>query len=193
MQYRAAPSLGGAALSFRQAGDLRCAFDPRADFWCGLLFVAIGVAVVVLAHDYRLGIGGAHGAGITFRPLLGGRCSHCSALTLTIPAMFKDGERLPRLQLRPLVMVLLGIAAFGVGAGILRLRGRGGGAGAGRRPCRSGVAPARVRGRRAVSRRVLNRDFRRAARHAVDALAEPVSEAWTSSPISPSASASPSA
>jgi hypothetical protein len=85
----------------------------QADFWCGLLFVAIGGTVVVLAQDYRLGSAARMGPG--FFPTVLGSLLVLIGVTLTIPAMFKDGERLPRLQLRPLVMVLLGIAAFGVG------------------------------------------------------------------------------
>ena len=35
-------------------------------------------------------------------------------LTLTIPALFKEGEQLPKLPLRPLLMVLFSIVAFGI-------------------------------------------------------------------------------
>jgi hypothetical protein len=35
-------------------------------------------------------------------------------LTLSLPALVIDGERLPAMRLRPLLMVLLGIAAFGL-------------------------------------------------------------------------------
>jgi hypothetical protein len=75
--------------------------------------VAIGVVVIVLAQDYRLGSAARMGPG--FFPTLLGSLLALLGTTLTVPALFKDGERLPRLQLRPLVMVLLGIAAFGVG------------------------------------------------------------------------------
>jgi hypothetical protein len=85
----------------------------HADFWCGLLFIAIGGAVVVLAQDYRLGSAARMGPG--FFPTLLGSLLVLIGLTLTIPALFKDGERMPRVQLRPFAMVLLGIAAFGVG------------------------------------------------------------------------------
>ena len=82
------------------------------DFWCGLLFVAIGVAVMVIARDYRMGTTARMGPG--YFPTLLGALLMVLGLTLTVPALFKDGEKLPKLQLRPLLMVLLGIAIFGV-------------------------------------------------------------------------------
>jgi Tripartite tricarboxylate transporter TctB family len=82
------------------------------DFWSGLLFVAIGVTVVVLAQDYRLGTAARMGPGY-FPTMLGGLLA-LLGLTLSLPALVKDGERLPAMRLRPLLMVLLGIAAFGL-------------------------------------------------------------------------------
>lgn len=84
----------------------------QSDFWCGLLFAALGVAVVVLARDYRLGTAARMGPGY-FPMLLGGLLVFLG-LTLTVPALFKDGERIPRLHLRPLMMILISIAVFGV-------------------------------------------------------------------------------
>jgi hypothetical protein len=116
---RAAPLAGRAALFSRRAGykdaggGLALRIRSQSDFWCGLLFAAIGVAVMVLAQDYRFGSAARMGPGF-FPTLLGGLLA-LLGLALTLPALFKDGERLPRLQLRPFVMVLLGIAAFGVG------------------------------------------------------------------------------
>ena len=43
----------------------------QSDFWSGVLFVAIGVTVVVLAQDYRLGTAARMGPGY-FPTLLGG-------------------------------------------------------------------------------------------------------------------------
>ncbi len=84
----------------------------QMDFWCGVLFVAIGVTVAVLAQDYRLGTSARMGPGY-FPTMLGGLLA-LLGLTLSLPALAKDGERLPAMRLRPLLMVLLGIAAFGV-------------------------------------------------------------------------------
>ena len=84
----------------------------QSDFWCGLLFVALGIAVLVLARDYRMGSAARMGPGY-FPTLLGGLMAFLG-LTLTLPAFFADGEKLPRLHWRPLAMVLLSVAAFGV-------------------------------------------------------------------------------
>jgi uncharacterized membrane protein YhaH (DUF805 family) len=82
------------------------------DFWCGVLFVAIGLTVVLLAQDYRLGTSARMGPG--YFPTLLGALMALLGLSLAVPALAIDGERLPRMQLRPILMVLLGIAAFGI-------------------------------------------------------------------------------
>ena len=84
----------------------------QSDFWSGLLFLAIGVVVVVLAQDYRMGTGARMGPGY-FPTWLGGLMAFLG-LTLVVPAFFVDGEKISRVPLRPLVMIVLGIAAFGV-------------------------------------------------------------------------------
>jgi len=84
----------------------------QTDFWAGLLFLAIGVAVVVLARQYRLGSAARMGPGY-FPTWLGGLMIFLG-LTLAVPALFKDGPPMQRMHLRPLVMILLSIAVFGV-------------------------------------------------------------------------------
>lgn len=84
----------------------------QRDFWCGLLFVAIGVAVLIAAGQHRLGTAARMGPAY-FPTLLGGLLA-LLGLTLAIPALFKDGEKFPQLHLRPLMMILLSIAAFGL-------------------------------------------------------------------------------
>ncbi len=82
------------------------------DFWCGLLFLTIGVAVIAMAGQYRLGTAARMGPGY-FPAMLGGLLT-LLGLSLAIPALFKDGETLPRLNLRAVVMILLSIGAFGL-------------------------------------------------------------------------------
>ena len=84
---------------------------PR-DFWCGLLFIVSGVAVAILAQDYRLGTAARMGPGY-FPTLLGGLLALLGG-SLFLPAFTVDGERLQRFHLRPLLFVLLSIAAFGI-------------------------------------------------------------------------------
>lgn len=66
---------------------------------------------MVLAREYRAGSAARMGPG--FFPMLLGALLALLGLTLSIPALFVDGERFPRLHLRPLVMILLGIVVFG--------------------------------------------------------------------------------
>ena len=83
-----------------------------SDFWCGLLFIAFGIAVVVLAQNYRLGSAARMGPGY-FPTMLGSLLALLGA-SLAAPAFAVDGEPLQRFHWRPMLFVLLGIAAFGV-------------------------------------------------------------------------------
>ena len=84
----------------------------QSDFWCGLLFIAIGVVVLAAAGQYRLGTAARMGPAY-FPTLLGGLLAFLG-FTLAVPALVLDGEKLPRFRLRPLLMILLSIAAFGL-------------------------------------------------------------------------------
>jgi hypothetical protein len=81
-----------------------------SDFWCGLLFVAVGVAFMVLARNYRLGTPARMGPGF-FPTILGGILA-ALGLSLTIPALVRNGDPLPRLGLRPMLAILAGIVVF---------------------------------------------------------------------------------
>jgi hypothetical protein len=76
------------------------------------LFLAIGVAVMVLAREYRMGTAARMGPAY-FPTLLGGLLA-LLGLSLTVPALFLDGDGFPRLHVRPLAMILISIAVFGV-------------------------------------------------------------------------------
>ncbi|MPZ36781.1 MAG: tripartite tricarboxylate transporter TctB family protein [Rhizobiales bacterium] len=80
------------------------------DFWCGLFFVALGVAFMVLARNYRLGTPARMGPGF-FPTILGGLLA-ALGLSLTIPALVRDGDPLPGFGLRPLLAILVGIVVF---------------------------------------------------------------------------------
>ncbi len=84
----------------------------QSDFWCGLLFIAFGIAVVVFAQNYRIGSAARMGPGY-FPTMLGSLLALLGA-SLALPAFWIDGERLKRFHLRPLLFVLLAVAAFGV-------------------------------------------------------------------------------
>jgi hypothetical protein len=81
-----------------------------SDFWCGLVFVGVGVAFMVLARNYRLGTPARMGPGF-FPTMLGGLLA-ALGLSLAIPAFVRDGDPLPGLNLRPILAVLIAIVVF---------------------------------------------------------------------------------
>jgi hypothetical protein len=84
----------------------------QSDFWCGLLFAAIGIATVVLAREYRMGTAARMGPG--YFPTLLGYLLVFLGLTLTLPSLFMDGEKIPRVHPRPVLIILLSILVFGL-------------------------------------------------------------------------------
>lgn len=81
-----------------------------SDFWCGVLFVVLGLAFMVLARDYRLGTPARMGPGF-FPTILGGLLA-ALGLSLAIPALARDGDALPHVALRPVLAVLVAIVVF---------------------------------------------------------------------------------
>lgn len=84
----------------------------QTDFWCGILFVLVGVAFVVLAHEYPMGSSERMGPGY-FPTILGGLLA-LMGLSLGIPALARPGPELPGIRWRPLILVLAAIAVFGL-------------------------------------------------------------------------------
>jgi hypothetical protein len=82
----------------------------QGDFWCGLIFVAIGLAFLIAAQNYRMGSAARMGPGY-FPTLLGGLLA-LLGLSLTVPALLRSGEPFPRLHLRPMLALLAAILAF---------------------------------------------------------------------------------
>jgi len=80
------------------------------DFWCGLLFVVVGIAFAVLARNYRFGTPARMGPGF-FPTILGGILA-ALGLTLAIPALARDGDPLSFPRLQPAVTILTAIIAF---------------------------------------------------------------------------------
>ena len=83
-----------------------------SDFWCGLLFITAGIAIAILAQNYRLGTAARMGPG--YFPTLLGILLALLGASLSVPAFVVDGERLQRFHVRPLLFVLLSIATFGL-------------------------------------------------------------------------------
>jgi putative tricarboxylic transport membrane protein len=82
----------------------------QKDFWCGVVFFAIGIAFLVIARNYRLGTAARMGPGF-FPTILGGVLAGLGLL-LAVPAIICDGDAFPRLHLRPLLTILAAIVIF---------------------------------------------------------------------------------
>jgi hypothetical protein len=82
----------------------------QSDFWCGLIFVAIGVAFLIMARNYRMGSAARMGPGY-FPTWLGGLLA-LLGLTLTVPSFVTAGDGFPRLHLRPMLALLASILVF---------------------------------------------------------------------------------
>ena len=75
-----------------------------------MIFLAIGIAFMVLAQEYRMGTGARMGPGY-FPTALGGLMA-ALGLTLVVPAFMRDGEPFPRLHMRQMLMILASIVVF---------------------------------------------------------------------------------
>jgi len=84
--------------------------NPK-DFWAGLLFVAVGVAAIVIAGNYPLGTAARMGPGY-FPRMLGLLLVALGAL-LALRGTRIAGAPLARLQWRPTAIVLGSVVLFG--------------------------------------------------------------------------------
>jgi hypothetical protein len=82
----------------------------QSDFWCGLIFVAIGLTFLIMARNYRMGSAARMGPGF-FPTWLGGLLA-LLGVTLTVPSFVTAGDGFPRLHLRPMLALLASIAVF---------------------------------------------------------------------------------
>jgi hypothetical protein len=99
-----------------EGGPIRA---PR-DFWSGLIFGAGGVGAVVLGRESSMGTATKMGPG--YFPTMLGMLLALIGLALVVRAFLVRGERIARVALRPLVLVLGAAVLFGVtlrGAGLV--------------------------------------------------------------------------
>lgn len=80
------------------------------DFWAGLIFVALGVAFMVLARQYRLG--DLHRIGPGMFPILVGALLAGLGLIIAARALALEGAPIERIQARPLIVSLVAIVLF---------------------------------------------------------------------------------
>ena len=84
------------------------------DFYAGLLFMAFGLAALVLSGSYAIGHASRMGPGY-FPRVLGFLLLGFGAL-LSLTAFRSSGETQPRWRLRPLLTVLVSVGFFGLTA-----------------------------------------------------------------------------
>jgi len=82
------------------------------DFWSGAMFLGFALVAIVAARGYSMGSGGKMGPGY-FPMLLGIALAGLGAL-LVGRSLVIEGARLTRLQVRPTLMIVLGVILFGL-------------------------------------------------------------------------------
>jgi hypothetical protein len=90
------------------------------DFWSAVMFLALGLATVVIAADYPMGTAGKMGPGY-FPTLLGWLLTGIGALTLVF-SLLNPGEALERFAYKDMALILGAVLLFGFlvrGAGLV--------------------------------------------------------------------------
>ena len=82
------------------------------DFFAGILFIAFGVAAIVIGSNYALGTAARMGPG--YFPRILGLLLIALGLALALRALRLDGSPIPRFVWRPLLVVLGSVLAFGL-------------------------------------------------------------------------------
>lgn len=82
------------------------------DFWSGIMFLCFAAAGLFAARNYSLGSAGKMGPG--YFPLVLGIALGAIGLLLVARAIIKGDETIEGLNLRPLLLLVLGVVAFGL-------------------------------------------------------------------------------
>jgi putative tricarboxylic transport membrane protein len=82
------------------------------DLLAGLFFISVGCLAVGVGADYRLGTPENMGPG--FFPIMLGTALLLLGIAVAALNIRQDGEGLPSIQLRPIIVVLGAVAAFGL-------------------------------------------------------------------------------
>ncbi len=82
------------------------------DFWAGLMFIAFGLAAMIIAlMNYQFGTSVRMGPGY-FPAVLGGLMVFLGTV-ITATSLAIEGPKVPRLNFRPLLLVLSACVAYG--------------------------------------------------------------------------------
>ena len=87
--------------------------NPK-DFWAGVLFIAFGLAAVIIARDYAMGSAGRMGPGYFPRGL--GILLIVLGLILSLRAVRVDGPKIEFRSFKPLAIVLGTVVVFAMAA-----------------------------------------------------------------------------
>lgn len=93
--------------------------DPR-DFWSGVIFVAFGLAAILIGRDYSMGSAGRMGPAY-FPTMLGGLLVLIGLIGVA-RSMFRAGAPIGRFAMKEVMLVTISAAAFGIlvrGAGLV--------------------------------------------------------------------------
>ena len=82
------------------------------DFFAGLLFIAFGIAALVIGSNYALGTAARMGTG--YLPRILGILLICLGSALALRALKLNGPPVPAFKWRPLVIVLGSVTVFGM-------------------------------------------------------------------------------
>ena len=82
------------------------------DFWAGLIFIAIGLAFILAAGNYRMG--DMHRMGPALFPILVGALLAVLGAVVTLRSFVLDGEPVPRFYARPIGVSVIAIVLFGL-------------------------------------------------------------------------------
>lgn len=84
---------------------------PR-DFWAGLMFIAFGVAFVVIAQNYQMGTSVRMGPAY-FPTMLGGLLA-ILGVAIFAKSFVASGSPVPRFYFKPLILIVAATVLFGL-------------------------------------------------------------------------------
>ena len=90
---------------------MRTGLGLRKDFWTGSIYVAIGVAALLIARNYNFGSGARMGPG--YFPTVVAAALILVGTVIVGRSFFRPGEGIAGFAWRPLAIVIASIVAFG--------------------------------------------------------------------------------
>lgn len=82
------------------------------DFWAGLIYIGVGVTALWVGADYKMGTAGRMGPG--YFPKVLGAILILLGLIAVVRSLVTNGEAIGTIMWKPLVLILLACALFGL-------------------------------------------------------------------------------